>query len=154
MDKIFFITNNFRETVKLGRDFAKTLKKGDVVCLYGELGSGKTTFTKGLAEGLGIEQRIISPTFVFVREHKINLPAGKAGNHELGVKKLYHIDLYRIEKESDIHELGLEEILSNKDNIVVIEWAEKMKNFLPAKRIDIMFSHEKNNARKISFSSL
>ena len=108
-----FITSNFKETQKLGRDFAKVLEKGDVLYLYGDLGSGKTTFVQGLAEGLGVKQRIISPTFIIVRSYKLE------------VISFYHIDLYRINNEKDVRGLGLEEIIDNPENIVVIEWADK-----------------------------
>jgi tRNA threonylcarbamoyladenosine biosynthesis protein TsaE len=137
-----FITDNFKETQKLAYDFAKILESGDVVCLYGDLGGGKTTFTQGLAEGLGIKSRIISPTFVIVRSH----------NFENGI--LYHIDMYRIENEKDIESLGLQEKINDKQNITVIEWAEKLKNKLPQKRIDVEFSYKKENVRKITFRSL
>jgi tRNA threonylcarbamoyladenosine biosynthesis protein TsaE len=138
-----FTTNNFKETQKLGHDFAKTLEKGDIVCLYGDLGSGKTTFVQGLAQGLGIKNRIISPTFIIVR------------SYELGVMgSFYHIDLYRMENEKDIESLGLDEILNNKNNITAIEWAEKLKSKSPKKRIDIEFSYEKDDVRKIEFRSL
>jgi tRNA threonylcarbamoyladenosine biosynthesis protein TsaE len=138
-----FATNSFKETQKLGRDFAKTLEKGDIVCLYGNLGSGKTTFTQGLAQGLGIKNRIISPTFIIVR------------SYELGaMSSFYHIDLYRMENEKDIEGLGIEEILDSKSSIAAIEWAEKLKDKSPKKRIDIEFSYEKNNVRKITFRSL
>ena len=139
IDKVF-ITNSSKETKRLGRDFAKVLEKGDVLYLYGDLGSGKTTFVRGLAEGLGVKQRIISPTFIITR------------NYKSGVMNFYHIDLYRVENEKDIKGLGLEEIINNPENIVVIEWADKLKSFSPEKRIDIEFSYEKVNTRKIRFS--
>lgn len=135
-----FITNNFEETRKLGNDFAKILEAGNIVCLYGDLGSGKTTFVQGLAAGLGIKNRIISPTFVIVR------------TYDLGDKNFYHIDLYRTESEKDIEGLGIEEIINNKNNIVVIEWAEKLKSYLPKKRIGVHFFYENENKRKINFS--
>lgn len=135
-----FITKRPEETQKLGEDFAKSLKKGDIVCLYGDLGSGKTTFVQGLAEGLGIKNRIISPTFVIVRSYKLE------------VMSFYHIDLYRIENERDLEGLGIEEIINNKNNIVAIEWAEKLKNYLPKKRINIYLSYENEGKRKINFS--
>ena len=139
IDKVF-ITNSSKETKKLGRDFAKVLEKGDVLYLYGDLGSGKTTFVRGLAEGLGVKQRIISPTFIITR------------NYKSGVMNFYHIDLYRINNEKDIKGLGLEEIINDFSNIVAIEWAEKLKRLMPKKRIDIEFSYEKVNTRKIRFS--
>ena len=134
-----FITNSSKETKRLGRDFAKVLEKGDVLYLYGDLGSGKTTFVQGLAEGLGVKQRIISPTFIIVRSYKLE------------VISFYHIDLYRINNEKDIKGLGLEEIINDFSNIVAIEWAEKLKSLTPSKRIDIKFSYRKE-ARKIAFS--
>lgn len=137
IDKVF-ITNSSKQTKIVGSDFAKVLKKGDIVCLYGDLGSGKTTFIQGLAQGLGIKQSIISPTFIIIRTY----PS----------KNFYHIDLYRINNKRDIEGLGLEEVLSNSSNIVVIEWAQNLKSFLPEKRIDIKLSYEKENTRKISFS--
>ena len=73
-------------------------------------------------------------------------------NHELRIMDFYHIDLYRTESEKDIEGLGIEEIINNKNNIVVIEWAEKLKNYLPKKRIDAYFFYEKENERKINFS--
>lgn len=137
-----FITNSFEETRKLGKDFAKFLEKGDMICLYGDLGSGKTTFVQGLAQGLGIKNRIISPTFAIVRTYK------------LIDRDFYHVDLYRIENNKGLGDLGIEEIINNENNIVVIEWAEKLKNYLPQKRIDIEFFYRKDDMRKISFRSL
>lgn len=133
-----FTTNSSRETQKLGQSFAKVLEKGDTVALYGDLGSGKTTFVQGLAEGLGVKEKIISPTFIIIRSY----PS----------KNFYHIDLYRIEKNQKIESLGLAEILDNPLNIVAIEWAERIENLLPKKIIKIKFSHEDNNVRKIFFS--
>ena len=136
----FFVTNNSEGTRKLGKDFSKVLKKGDTVCLYGDLGSGKTTFVQGLAKSLGIKEKIISPTFIIVRQYKVR------------INDFYHIDLYRMESEKDIESLGIEEIINNKNNIVVIEWAQNLKDFLPKKRIDIKFAYEDKNKRKITFA--
>lgn len=141
-----FITNSSRETKKLGRDFGRTLKKGAVIALYGNLGSGKTTFVQGLAEGLGIKKRIISPTFVIVRNYRIK-------NQESRIMNFYHIDLYRVENEKDLEGLGLSEIMNDSQNIVVIEWAANLKTLRPKKRIDIKFFHEKDNIRKVMFGS-
>lgn len=154
-----FITNNFEETRKLGRDFAKVLKKGNAVCLYGDLGSGKTTFVQGLAVGLGIKRRIISPTFIIVKSYALENQKSKSKSQNCNSKfksleseTFYHIDLYRVESERDIEGLGIEEIIDNKNNIVVIEWAEKLKSQMPAKRIDIYFFYENESKRKINFS--
>lgn len=138
-----FITNNAKETQSLGENFGKVLRRGNVVCLYGDLGSGKTTFVQGVARGLGIKKKIISPTFIIIKLYKL-----KTQNSKL----FYHIDLYRIEGSKDIEGLGLEEILNGKESIAIIEWAEKLKNLMPAKRIDIKFLYEKENVRKVTFS--
>ena len=132
-----FITNSFEETQKIGKEFAKTLKNGEFVALYGDLGGGKTTFVQGLALGLGIKKRIISPTFIIIR------------THDLKLKTFYHIDLYRTETVADIKSLGMKEIIENPDNIVIVEWAEKMKELLPSKRIDIYFKYLDENMREI-----
>ncbi len=122
MDKAI-ITKSSEETQNFAAEFAKTIKPGEIICLYGDLGAGKTTFVQGLAKGLGIKQRIISPTFTIIREY---------GN-------FYHIDLYRVENITDIKNLGIEELFNNPENIIVIEWAERMKDLLPKKRIEIEF---------------
>ena len=142
MSKKIIVTKNSKETTKLGYDFGKSLKGGDVVCLYGDLGSGKTTFTQGLAKGLGIKQRIISPTFIIVRNYKTK------------TYDFYHIDLYRTDNDRDIEGLGIEEIINNPENIVVIEWAEKLNKYLPKKRIDIKFMYKEVSIREITISSL
>jgi len=135
------VTNSARETQKLGEKISADLKPGSILALYGELGSGKTTFIQGLARGLGIKKRIISPTFVFIRQHPIT-------SHWLPVT-LYHIDLYRIEKANDIRDLGLKEIFSDPQAIIVIEWADRIKEVLPKKRMDIYFGYRGENKRKI-----
>jgi tRNA threonylcarbamoyladenosine biosynthesis protein TsaE len=125
-----YISKSEEETKKIGESFAHSLRVGDILCLYGDLGGGKTTFVQGLAKGLGISQRIISPTFVLVREHDIQNG------------KFYHIDLYRLESRGQIKEIGLEEILNDKNGIVAIEWAERLGDLLPKKRLEIRFRQE------------
>lgn len=132
-----YLTNSEKETKNLASKLAKKIH--GVIALSGELGAGKTTFVQGFAAGLGIKDKIISPTFVLIRQHKI--PKSK--------KLLYHIDLYRIEK--DFSQLGLEEILENTDNIVVIEWAEKLKN-LPKGTIRIVIQKQREDERLITLS--
>lgn len=132
------ITNNFVETQQIGLEFAKTLKGGEVICLYGDLGSGKTTFVQGLAKGLGIEKKIISPTFIIMRTYRIQ-----------NSKNFYHVDLYRIAESKDVESLGLLEIMKDKDNIVVIEWPERIEDLLPEKRIDIIFAYLDEDKREI-----
>jgi tRNA threonylcarbamoyladenosine biosynthesis protein TsaE len=145
-DKKVFVTNSFEETQNLGKEFAKTLKGGEFLALYGNLGGGKTTFAQGLALGLGIKRRIISPTFIIIRTYDLR---PKTKNQR--PRTFYHIDLYRAETADDIIGLGLDELILNGNNIVVVEWAEKMKDFLPKERIDIYFEYLDENKRKIEF---
>lgn len=136
-----FITKSAAETQKLGEQFAQRLKGGEIIGLIGELGSGKTTFVQGLARGLGIKKRIISPTFIFIRPYAIC--------HSPRATRLFHVDLYRIEKAEEAVGLGLEEIWSEPENIVVIEWAEKIEKTLPKKMIRIYFEYEGQDERRI-----
>lgn len=134
-------TQNLKETWEFARNFAKNLKAGDILCLYGDLGSGKTSFVQGLAKGLGIKGRIISPTFIIAREY------------EMGDLNFYHIDLYRTQSMHDLLSIGMDEILENKNNIVAIEWSEKLLDLLPKKRIDLRFEYIDEEKRKITIQS-
>jgi len=140
------ITISFEETQELGKSFAKTLKGGEVLALYGDLGSGKTTFMQGLAKGLGIEKKIISPTFIIMRTYR------REAAQEIRIRNLYHIDLYRINGEQDVEGLGLLELLGQPENIVAIEWPDKIENMLPEKRINIYFEYAGDDKRKVQFS--
>lgn len=131
-------TNNPEETILFAERLAKKLKKGDVVALSGNLGSGKTTFTKGIGKGLGVKEarRINSPTFVIIREYQGNMP-------------LYHIDLYRLDGIKDVEGLGIEEYIYG-DGVTVIEWPEKIKCLLPKRHILVKFRIKGENDREIS----
>jgi len=152
------ITKSASQTQKLGEKIGRDLKPPVVIALYGDLGSGKTTFIQGLAKGLGIKKRITSPTFVFIRQYEISLPRspfGHLGGGEATTSTparcdvFYHVDLYRIEKKDKVQNLGLEEIFSESQAVVAIEWAEKIKEMLPEKRIDIQFNYLNQNERKV-----
>lgn len=134
------ITNSATETKTHAQTLADTLNSGDIICLYGELGAGKTTFTQGIASRLRISDWIVSPTYTLI--HQYNIP-----NNVL--KKLYHVDLYRIETETELNELGLAEIFQHDESIIIIEWAEKAKGHLPKERIDIFFNYQNDNSRII-----
>jgi tRNA threonylcarbamoyladenosine biosynthesis protein TsaE len=110
-----------------------------VVCLYGDLGSGKTTFAQGFARGLGIGHRLLSPTFIIVRRYQI--PATGS--------LLYHVDLYRTKTSYDIENLGFLEILENPRSYVLIEWAEKLESLAPVSRIDIHFATNPDDSHTI-----
>ncbi len=161
MKNEIIITNNFEETQKAGEDFIRSHPLGSeprgrrlasVVALYGDLGAGKTTFVQGLAKGLGIKKRIISPTFILVREYKFKIQNSKVKISSQNPKVLHHVDLYRVQDVIDIKGLGLEEIISDPQNLVVIEWAERMGELLPKKRIDIRFEYLGEEKRKIIIS--
>ncbi len=137
------ITHSAKETIGLGESLGRWLGGGEVVCLYGELGSGKTTFTQGLAKGLGIKRRILSPTFIIVRHYPINRKL---------LKTFYHVDLYRIEKTKDSVDLGLNDWFYHKSNILVIEWPQRLGRLLPQKRIDIYFNYISENEREITIN--
>lgn len=132
------LTKSARETQKFGEKFANNLKGGEVIALVGNLGNGKTTFVQGLARGLGIKSRIISPTFILRRDYQ-------------GKKKLCHIDFYRVEKdaEREFRNLGIDELFGSSDTIIVIEWAEKIKSLLPKSTIWISFENKGGDERKI-----
>lgn len=117
--------------------FGKTLKGGEIIALQGELGAGKTTFTKFLLKSKGIRKKITSPTFVLM------IPYEKSG------KKFFHMDLYRTGSFKEVQALGVEDLWGKKDNIFIIEWADKIKKYLPAKTILIKFNI-KNSGREIS----
>lgn len=131
------ISESEEKTRRVAKDLARSLKRGDLICLYGGLGSGKTTFIQGLAKGLGIKKRILSPSFVFVREYPIKLG------------KFFHVDLFRLEEDIASDELGILENFGKKENVVAIEWADRYHKFLPKKRIDVRISYVGEEKRKI-----
>lgn len=135
-----YISNSEGETKKIAAKIAKEnlLAGRNIFALTGELGAGKTIFAQGVAKGLDIKEKIISPTFVLIRQHKI--PQSE--------KVLYHIDLYRVEDTN----LGLEEILSDPNNIILIEWAQKAEKILPKNTVKINITKESGHSRLISTS--
>jgi tRNA threonylcarbamoyladenosine biosynthesis protein TsaE len=150
MPEEIYITNSGEETKKLGQQFAQKLGNKDFIAFYGNLGSGKTTFIQGLAQGLGIEKRIISPTFIIIRTYKLKTQNSKLKSTIQNSKLFYHIDLYRTETESDLLGLGIDQIIREENNsIIALEWAEKMGKLLPEKRIDIHFEYVDDSRRKI-----
>lgn len=116
-----------------------------VVALAGDLGSGKTTFVQGFARALGIKRRMLSPTFLIMRKYGItsfNLRA-------LSFKYFYHVDLYRIKKASELDILGFREMLADPRNIVVIEWADRIKRIIPKSAHWIFLKHRKNPLERL-----
>ena len=137
-------TESAEETKEVGGGISPDfLKEGGVIALSGELGAGKTTFVQGFAKGIGVKDRIISPTFVLMRQHQI--PKSE--------KMLYHVDLYRLEGEVNIDELGLKDLFIDPNSIVIIEWAEKIKNLLPKNTTFIELEKLSENSRSIEVKS-
>lgn len=141
------ITKNQKETQKIATELAKKIVKKKsgkalVLALEGELGTGKTTFIKGFSKALGVREKVLSPTFVLIHKHKINIK-------DIKYRKLYHIDAYRLKSEKDLLKLGIKEIFSNPENIVLIEWAGRVKKMIPKTAIWIHFNHLSENSRKI-----
>lgn len=135
------ITKNSKETKELGEKIAKQIlkdKNAVVIGLKGELGGGKTTFMQGFSKGLGVKEKILSPTFVILKKFKIN-----------NSKYLYHIDCYRLDKKKDLLDLGFKEIISDPKNIVVVEWADKAKEIMPKNIYWISFEFIDENRRRI-----
>lgn len=128
-----FISKSFKETIKLGEDYAKTLKKGDIVLLGGDLGAGKTAFTKGIAKGLGINNEVLSPTYAYMNDYN-------------GI--LYHYDCYRLTSGEDAEALGLTDYFY-QDGICVIEWSENIKSVLPNNVKTVTIEKIDENTRKI-----
>lgn len=124
-----FISHSEQDTRTFAAAFAAKLRGNERICLLGSLGSGKTTFVRGLVQALGIPASYVqSPTFTLVREYGTR-------------PKIYHIDLYRLDKEEDIFEAGIFEILNAEEGIVLIEWADKLEKYHPAECIELLFSH-------------
>lgn len=116
-----FLTRSPEETIELGRKLAQRLQPPVLVVLLGELGTGKTTLTKGIAAGLGAapEEEVTSPTFTLIHEY------GAAGARKSGTPHVYHVDLYRIENARELETLGLEDLLAERA-VVIVEWGEKL----------------------------
>lgn len=144
------ITKSSQETQKLGEELAKKMKGGEMVCLTGELGSGKTTFTQGFLKELGAKGPHTSPTFLIMKQYLLQL---KTKNEKLKtIENIYHIDAYRVNGR-DILNLGWEEIIANKKNITIIEWAERIKNIIPKNAHWVRFEWAGEKERKIAFES-
>ena len=131
-------THSEEETILLGKKFSGELKRGDIVALYGELGTGKTQFIKGICDGLGVDQMVTSPTFTLMNIYD-------------GREKIFHYDFYRLSSESEIYDLCIDDYFFS-DGISLIEWAEKCENLLPPERININLSYgESENSRLVNF---
>lgn len=167
-----FITENSKQTQKLGEMLAEEIKNGPastrgdrsltrggkIICLSGELGSGKTTFTQGLLKGLKVKGPYTSPTFLVMKHYKKEISNSKSQipnkyqNPKSKIKNIYHMDAYRVDAK-DILNLGWEEIINNKSNVIIIEWADRISSIIPKGALWISFEWMDENKRKISFKS-
>lgn len=133
-------TSSLDETRRLGERLGRLLKEGDIICLHGELGAGKTTFTQGIAKGMGVAKAFItSPTFVIANEYK-------------GRLALYHIDLYRLNNMAEIEDIGLSEYLKG-EGVTVIEWAEKAEGLLSEERLSVYLENLGGDKRRLAFKA-
>ncbi|MEP1151095.1 MAG: tRNA (adenosine(37)-N6)-threonylcarbamoyltransferase complex ATPase subunit type 1 TsaE [Balneola sp.] len=129
-------SNSVEETVSLGKEFAKSLDVGSIVCLEGDLGAGKTHFVKGIASYFGVEeQQVNSPTFTLINEYYGKIP-------------VYHFDCYRLNSAQEALEIGIEEYLYG-DGVAVIEWPSKIKGLIPSDAIRIEIKHNGASKRSI-----
>ena len=127
-------TRSAEETQDLGRRLGAYAERGDLLLLSGELGSGKTTLSQGIAWGLGVDEYAHSPTFVLVNEYQ-------------GRLVLFHVDLYRLDDLAEVQELGIEEMLA--DGVCVVEWAEKAVNVLPRQHLLVEIEVNGQDARRL-----
>jgi len=136
------VSSSEEETIRAGEQFSVRLKPGDVVAVYGDLGSGKTRFVKGISRGLGIAEKVTSPTFVVVNEH--------FG----GMIPLYHFDFYRLRSVKELEEIGFDDYLFG-DGVCVLEWADLIREKLPDRRYDVHCAFgDRETVRIISISTL
>ncbi len=140
---MIYTSKSPKDTKKLASKLAKKTKrlfhgKAAIIALEGELGAGKTTFVQGFAKAFGVKSKIKSPTFVLMKIYKKRPYA------------IYHIDCYRLKDYRDLLPLGIKDIFNNKDNIVLVEWADRISRILPPKHTTIHIDHIDSKTRKIS----
>ena len=136
-------TESESDTIALARRFAGMLKRGDVVALHGELGTGKTRFVKGICAAFGADDHVSSPSFVILNRYE-------GRDHTRKPLYFYHLDLYRVQSIEEIYDLGYEEF-AYAENITLIEWSEHLGNLMPAKRFDVRLSYgDEIDQRRIS----
>ena len=150
-----FVTHSAEETIAKGREIARQLRPPVLVLLRGDLGSGKTTFTKGLISGLGAakEEDVTSPTFNLVHEFRMPLAASAGPRAGTQPSKVYHVDLYRVDNFQGLESIGLEDALT-ESAIVIIEWPERFTFRTDWPSVEIQFEHVGGDARHLSVSEL
>ena len=139
--KKIIITKSEKETFDFAKDFAKELKGGEVIFLEGDLGAGKTVFTKGLCQGLGYEKNVSSPTFVLMRVYELE--------KSKKINTICHVDAYRLGSEDELLDIGINDYINNPETIVVIEWSERIKKKIAEKIIKVKISFKNETSREI-----
>ncbi len=137
------ITLSEKQTLALGKKIAKELKGGETIALIGELGAGKTIFTKGIADGLKIKKIITSPTFVLMKVYPIDLEKNNK------IKTLCHIDAYRLNSRKDLIDIGINDYLGQKNTVTIIEWADQVEDILPINTIFVKIEVESNGRKRV-----
>ncbi|MBU3934673.1 tRNA (adenosine(37)-N6)-threonylcarbamoyltransferase complex ATPase subunit type 1 TsaE [Patescibacteria group bacterium] len=143
-------SNSVGQTRKMGKIFAEKIikkplfEKAVIIGLVGDLGSGKTAFLQGFAKGLGIKEKVLSPTFLIIKRFPLNNKKIKKWDN------FYHIDCYRIEDLEELLQLNFEKIIQNPKNIIAVEWADKIRKKIPLGSVFINFTFIDKNKRKIS----
>lgn len=129
-----YFSRSVEDTEKYAEEFSKKLTGNEIIALYGDLGAGKTSFTRGLARGLEVEQTVSSPTFAIVNEYS-------------GVYPLYHFDMYRIENWDDLESIGFFDYINT--GVIIIEWSENIEGALPSEVIKIYIDKTENDNERI-----
>ena len=146
-----FEVKSVEETWELAKNLAAELKPGDVICLEGDLGAGKTTFTQGLAAALGVPGRVTSPTFCIVQEHRRQSNNRTIEQTNNSPDLLVHMDLYRLHGEDDVIAIGWEDYLA-EGAILVVEWPERAGSLIPSEAKHVVFTHlDGEESRRIQF---
>lgn len=144
MDRKIYTSLSEEDTTQLGIELASRLRPGDLVAMYGDLGTGKTEFVRGICSGLDVADLISSPTFTIINEYTGELADGRETT-------IYHIDLYRLESDRDLEEIGLPDILADDLAVKLVEWSEHADSLLPERRIEVRLTQleEEENGRTI-----
>lgn len=137
-------SSTIEETQSLAKEVLAMINGRNIICLFGDLGAGKTTFVQGVGALLGVKN-IASPTYILIRKHNITANFGTSS-----FKALVHVDLYRLETRKEILELGLIDICKDPENLVIIEWPEKILDLLPSSHLDLYIKSDLSNGREFT----
>ena len=152
IEKFKIMTKNYKienieDTKKFSNNLCKTLKNGDIICLIGDLGVGKTFISKQICDFFGVDNFVISPTFNILKSYITN---------DKKIKTINHFDLYRIKNEDELYNIGFEDVIYDKNAIAIIEWPEIAYNIIPKKHINIIikYDNDNENGRLITYEKI